>query len=57
MDGYNHGSVGKGSDSLGSPVEDKPLSSVSWVVVLDSESVLLGTNVLMPEEGSVRSHS
>jgi hypothetical protein len=34
-------SVSKGSDSSGSPVKDPPLSVVSWVVVLDSESILV----------------
>jgi len=50
-------SVSEGSNSLGSPVESPPLSVVTWVVVLDSQSVLVGSNMLMPEEGSVSAHS
>ena len=33
------------------------MSVVTWVVVLDSESVLVSTNVLVPEEGSLGVHS
>jgi len=50
-------SVASWSDGSGSPVEDEPLSQVSWRVVLDSESVLVVTNMLMPEEGLSTSHS
>ena len=45
------------SDGSGSPVEDPPLLLVPWLGVLDSESVLVSTNVLVPEEGSSRLHS
>jgi hypothetical protein len=44
--------VGEGSDGSSSSVEDEPLSVVLWVVVSDSESVLVSTDMLMPEEGS-----
>jgi len=50
-------SVSHSSDGLGSPVEGPPLSVVTWVVVLDSQSVLVRSDVLMPEEGSVSAHS
>lgn len=53
----NSVSIGVGSDSSGSPVEGPPLLVVSWVVVLDSQSVLTSTDVLVPEEGSVLGHS
>jgi hypothetical protein len=46
-----------GSDGLGSSVEGPPLLVVGWVVVLDSESELVATNVLVPEQSSVISHS
>lgn len=45
------------SDSSGSLIEDPPLSSVPWLVVLNSKSELVSTDVLVPEEGSLRSHS
>lgn len=57
LDGDYSSSVGESSDRLGSPVKDPPLSVVSWVVVSDPESVLVCTNMLVPEEGSVGSHS
>jgi len=41
LDGDNSVGVGSRSDSLGSPVENEPLLVVIWVVVLDSESVLV----------------
>jgi hypothetical protein len=44
-------SVRSRSDRLGSPVEDPPLSNIIWVVVLDSESELVSTNVLVPSDG------
>ena len=44
------------SDRSGSVVECPPLSSVIWVVVLDSKSVLVTSNVLRGEESSVVSH-
>lgn len=56
MDGHNHSLVSSRSNGLGSPVEDPPLFVAVWVVVLDSESVLMSTNVFMPEEGSSASH-
>jgi len=46
-----------GSDRVGSSIEGPPLVPVSWVVVSDSKSELAGSDVLMPEEGSVVSHS
>ena len=45
-------SFGPGSDGLGSSVKGPPLSVVGWIVVLDSESELVSTNVLVPEESS-----
>lgn len=33
------------------------MSSVGWIVVLDSQSVLVATNMLMPEESSCSAHS
>ena len=50
-------SLGPGSDGVGSGVEEEPLLHVHWIVSLDSESELVVTNVLVPEEGSVRGHS
>lgn len=50
-------SIGPSSNSMGSMVEDKPLSQVFWVVVSDSHSVLVMSDVLAPEEGSVALHS
>ena len=50
-------SVGKRSNSSCSPVEDPPLLVEAWVVVHDSQSVLMSSNVFMPEESSVSSHS
>lgn len=44
------------SDTLGSLVKGKPLLLVRWVVVLGSESVLVGTNVLSVVQSSVTSH-
>ena len=49
--------VGESSDGSGSSVEDEPLSVVLWLVVSDSQSVLVATDVLVPEEGSEGSHS
>ena len=42
---------------MGSSVEGPPLLLVGWVVVVDSESVLVCTNVLVEDEGSVVGHS
>jgi len=44
------------SDGSGSSVEDEPLLSFTWHVVSDSQSELVGTNVLVPEEGSSSAH-
>lgn len=44
MDRHNKLSVGLWSDGSGSPVEDEPLLEVTWAVVLDSQSELLGTD-------------
>lgn len=49
-------SLGKGSNSQGSSVEDEPLSLVSGVVILDVSSEA-STLVISPVEGSVTSHS
>lgn len=49
-------SVTLGSDGSGSPVEDKPLLDVPWGIVSDSQSVLVSTNVFMPEECSSSLH-
>ena len=45
------------SDGSGSLIEDPPLLWVPWLVVLDSESELVATDVLVPEQGSSGSHS
>lgn len=50
-------SVGPGSDGSGSLVEDEPLSVVLWLVVSDSESVLVSSDVLLPVQGSEGAHS
>lgn len=52
----NKGSVDGRSEGLGSPVEDEPLFSVSWVVVSDSESVLVSSEMLSHVEWSLRFH-
>jgi len=39
-----------------SSVEDEPLSVILWVVVSDSQSILISTDVFFPEEGSMRLH-
>jgi hypothetical protein len=57
LDGDDVVSIGVGSHGLGSPVEHEPLLVVLWLGVLDSESVVVFSNVFMPEEGSVRGHS
>jgi hypothetical protein len=49
-------SITGGSDGFGSGIEHEPLSWVPWLVVVDSQSVLVVTNVLVPEEGSSASH-
>lgn len=55
--GQNKSSVRVGSDSLSSGIEYEPLLVVVWHGVSDSKSVLVVTNVLMSEEGSVSTHS
>lgn len=45
------------SDGSGSSVEYPPLLVVPWLMILDSQSVLMSSNMLMPEEGSVSTHS
>ena len=45
------------SDGLGSSVEVEPLSVVPWLVVVDSESVVVVSDMLVPEQGSVAAHS
>lgn len=55
--GNSIASSGPGSDSVSSGVKGPPLLVVLWVVRSDSESVLVSTNMLMPEEGSSVGHS
>jgi len=45
------------SDGLGSSIESPPLLVIVRVVVSDSQSILVSTNMFMPEEGSVLGHS
>lgn len=45
------------SNGSSSSVEDPPLSLIPWLMVLDSNLVLMSSDVLMPEEGSVLRHS
>lgn len=52
LDGHSLSSVALWSDGLSSSVEDKPLLDVSWVVVLDSQSVLVTSDVLSHDKGS-----
>lgn len=49
--------VGGLSDRSSSPVEHEPLLEVIWVGVLDSQSILVGTDVLSNIECSVCGHS
>ena len=56
LDGNNEVSVGTSSDSLGSVVEDPPLFDIVWVVVSDSKSVLVRSNVFSVEKSSSVSH-
>jgi len=56
LNGDDESSVTSSSDSSGSPVKYPPLSNVVWVVVLDSESVLVVTNVLVVSDSSSVSH-
>ena len=50
-------SVGGSSDGSCSPVEDEPLLDVPWGVVLNSQSELLSTHVLIPEDSLSATHS
>lgn len=52
LDRHGEPSVGSSSDRSGSPVEHEPLLVVVWVVVLDSESILMGSDVLSVEQSS-----
>jgi len=45
------------SDSLGSTIEYPPLLSVIWVMVLESQVVLMSTHMLTSVEGSTPVHS
>lgn len=53
LDRDNHSSIGSISDSSSSPVEDEPLFVVVWVEVLNSQSVLMGSNMFSYENCSV----
>jgi len=55
--GNDEGSSSQGSDGLGSSIEDEPLLLVVWVVPVHSKSVLVATNVLVPEQRLVCWHS
>lgn len=46
-----------GSDCNSSSVEDPPLSWVPWFTVVNSESELISTDVLVPEDGFSSAHS
>lgn len=48
--------VSPGSDRSGSAIEDEPLVLVSWLVELESESVLLMANVLLHDDRPLGSH-
>jgi len=50
-------SLGNCSDRSSSAVKSPPLSVVTWLSVSESESVLVTTNVLMPEEDPVTRES
>jgi len=54
--GNDEVSVGSSSHGSGSLVEDEPCSLVVSISVLDSESVLTSSHVLIPEELSVSRH-
>lgn len=45
------------SNGFSSRVEDPPLPLVSWIMSLDSNSVLMSSNVFPPEESLVSVHS
>lgn len=55
--GDGHGSLGVHSDGSGPSVEDKPLLGDPRLVVSYPQSPLVATNVFMPLDGSVLSHS
>ena len=54
--GNHEASLVEGSDGLSSSVEGEPLLVLGWVVVSDSESELVSSDVLVVEEGSVVWH-
>lgn len=45
------------SDGSSSSVEEEPLLGVHWLMVLNSDSELVSTNVFMPEKSSVLTES
>jgi hypothetical protein len=45
------------SDSLGSGVKLPPLIAVEWIVVSDSQSELVSSDIFFPEQSSMSSHS
>jgi len=57
LNGDDESLVGSRSNGLGSPVEAPPLFVAVRIVILDSQSVLLSTNVFMPEQSSLGVHS
>lgn len=57
LDRNNEVSIGTSSNSLGSVVEDPPLFDIVWVVVSDSKSVLVRSNVFSVEKSSSCSQS
>ena len=46
-----------GSDRVGSSIKDEPLTSISWMVVSDSEVVLVRSEVARHEQSSMGGHS
>lgn len=56
LDGNGHLSVSLSSDRSGSPVEHPPLFDVFWIVVSDSKSIVVSSDVFMVENSSVSSH-
>jgi len=55
--GNNVASSSVGSDGSGSGIEDPPLLVVLWTVVSDSQSELVASDMLVPEECSSAWHS
>ena len=49
--------VGFLSNGSGSAVKDEPLVVISWIVILDSNSVLMTTNVFMNRKSTTTLHS